>query len=210
MELLSVFSPEFKTYGSVVENVDFKPIIDKLIEATPAPADGTVYVPAEPELEALPAFEEVKVHAFGGLDIELGYCNGTNSVLNCLEYHLSDELNIAADDVILLLAHRWDMEGEVLDTAKVKAFLLPAGTCVDLFSTTLHYAPCSAAPGASFRVGVVLPRVTNTDRPEGLGECREDKLITALNKWLYAHPDSGEAKSGAVVALTGKNIDVFE
>ena len=32
--------------------------------------------------------------------------------------------------------------------------------------------------------------------------------MTARNKWLLAHSESDEAKGGAVVALTGDNIDI--
>ena len=38
----------------------------------------------------------------------------------------------------------------------------------------------------------------------------EDTWMTARNKWLLAHPDSSEAKSGAHIGLTGKNIDSTE
>ena len=34
--------------------------------------------------------------------------------------------------------------------------------------------------------------------------------LTARNKWLLAHPDSSEAKTGAHIGLTGKNIDITE
>lgn len=32
--------------------------------------------------------------------------------------------------------------------------------------------------------------------------------MTARNKWLLAHPESQEAKNGAYIGLTGKNIDL--
>ena len=38
----------------------------------------------------------------------------------------------------------------------------------------------------------------------------EDTWMTARNKWLLAHPDSSEAKTGAHIGLTGKNIDITE
>ena len=38
----------------------------------------------------------------------------------------------------------------------------------------------------------------------------EDTWLTARNKWLLAHPESTEAKSGAHIGLTGKNIDISE
>ena len=45
----------------------------------------------------------------------------------------------------------------MLDTALVKAFRLPAGVLVELYATTLHYAPSNLGD-AGFRVTIVLPR----------------------------------------------------
>ena len=99
------------------------------------------------------------------------------------------------------------MDG-VLDTSKVVAFKAPAGVMVECYATTLHYAPCSAKLGQGFRVLIALPDKTNTDyRPEG-GANTMDKMLWARNKWLLAHPESSEAAQGAVVALTGENIDI--
>lgn len=207
-ELKSVFDPAFKPYGKVVENCSVKPLIDKLNEISPKPKEGAIYVPSDAELENLPIFAELTDRCYGGMPIQIGYCNGGNTALNCLEYHRDSEINIAADDAILLLARMEDMEGTMLDTAKVKAFLVPAGTAVEVYATTLHYAPCEAKKGSGFRVAIVLPRGTNTDKPVFEPKCHEDTLLTARNKWLLAHPDSSEAKGGAVVGLTGENIDI--
>ena len=55
---------------------------------------------------------------------------------------------------------------------------------------------------------VALPAGTNTDyRPVNTANAM-DKMIWARNKWLLAHPESSEAAQGAVVALTGENIDI--
>ena len=45
----------------------------------------------------------MKERAYGGLEIQIGYCNGNNKKLNAVEYHRSSELDIAVDDLILLL-----------------------------------------------------------------------------------------------------------
>lgn len=55
---------------------------------------------------------------------------------------------------------------------------------------------------------VVLPRGTNGPKPALTVLNGEDELLTACNKWLLAHPDSSEAKSGAKVGLRGENIDI--
>ena len=92
---------------------------------------------------------------------------------------------------------------------EVEAFLVPAGTAVELYETTHHYAPATAPGGSGFRVVVVLPRGTNTGLPQGLERVTlEDRLMTACNKWLIAHPDAPEAAQGAFVGLFGENPTV--
>ena len=209
-ELKSVFNPEFKSYGKVVENCPVKSLIDTLNQITPKPESGTVYVPSDAELEKLEIFSELSNHSYGGMPIQIGYCNGTNTKLNCLEYHRDSEINIPANDIVLLLARMDDIEGTALDTARVKAFLVPAGTAVEVYATTLHYAPCEVKKGNGFRVAIVLPRGTNTDKPSFKPQCHEDTLLTARNKWLLAHADSSEAKQGAVIGLSGENIDLAQ
>ncbi|HIX33063.1 MAG TPA: DUF4867 family protein, partial [Candidatus Gemmiger avium] len=101
-----------------------------------------------------------------------------------------------------------DMVGGRLDTANVKAFRVPAGVLVEVYATTLHYAPCSAAPGQGFQVVVVLPRGTNGPKPAITPINSEDDTLWACNKWLLAHADSSEAAQGAPVRLAGINVDI--
>lgn len=207
MKISTVFDPAFRAYGKVLPGYDAGELLRTLETKTPLP-EGVEYVPSQPELEELPIFCSLRDSAFGGIPIQLGWCNGRNRTLNCLEYHRSSEVNIGAGDFILLLAKLEEIEHGVLDTARVRAFLAPAGTPVELYATTLHYAPCSPAPGEGFRVAVVLPRGTNFPRPAAapLPGNEEDRLLWACNKWLLAHGESSEAKEGAVVALAGENI----
>ena len=90
----------------------------------------------------------------------------------------------------------------------MKAFRCPAGVLIEVYATSLHYAPCHTDPAKGFRVMVALPENTNTDyRPEG-GANVMDRMLWARNKWLLAHAESAEAAQGAVVALDGVNIDI--
>ena len=59
-------------------------------------------------------------------------------------------------------------------------------------------------------MAVVLPKGTNTSKPDFEPGCEEDHWMTARNKWLLAHPDSNEAKNGAHIGLRGINIDIKE
>ena len=210
MEIISCFDPRFRPYGQVLEGYDFSQLLDVMARTTPAPADGTVYVASDPALEALPVYTELRDRGFGGLDVQLGYCSGTNDSLTCLEYHRSSEIDIACGDMILLLALQPELgEGFALSTEKVKAFLVPDGTAVEMYATTLHYAPCSARKGASFRMGCVLPRGTNTEKPDGVSGDRESRLMTARNKWLIASEGTNEAAQGALVGIFGPKVQLF-
>ena len=128
---------------------------------------------------------------FGELPIQIGFCNGTNHLLNALEYHRSSELDIAVTDLILLLGMQQDIKQDfTYDTKNVEAFLLPAGAGVQLYATTLHYAPVSVKDN-TFQCVIVLPRETNLELKEVRGNEGEDRLLAARNKWLIAHPDAG-------------------
>ena len=144
------------------------------------------------------------------MPIQIGCCCGHNGRLNCLEYHRDSEINVFAADAVLLLSSREQLVNNRLDTGLVRAFLVPAGTAVEIYATTLHYAPCGVDPEHDFQVSVILPRNTNTEIPRINPVSAEDRLLWARNKWLIAHPDAPEAKDGAFVGLYGKNITVWE
>lgn len=205
MEILSVFDKEFAPYGAVLEGYDFTELLEVLKE-TKLPEAGVFYTPSYAALEETAAAKQLQQYYYADMPIQIGICSGRNTTLNCLEYHRDDEVNICANDIILLLALQSDMESFTVDTAKVKAFLAPAGSAVMLRACALHYAPCHVGEGASFQVAVVLPKNTNTDMAIPAPKCKEDKLLWARNKWLMAHPDAPEAKQGAYIGLTGENI----
>ena len=209
MKIHSVYDPEFKAYGQLPEGYDTAEL-RAAMEAIPLPAQGVSYEPSIDALEACAVFAELRDRGYGGMPIQLGMCWGYNTRLNCLEYHRDSEVNIGTKDFILLLAKQEEIEDGVLDTAKVKAFRVPAGLPVEVWATTLHYAPCHTCPMCGFRVAVVLPRGTNTEKPVYEPKNEEDTWLTARNKWLLAHPDSNEAKNGAHIGLKGLNIDIKE
>ena len=53
-------------------------------------------MPEQPEVMAPPIAEELKNNAYGGMPIQIGWCNGHNTKLNCLEYHRDSELKRGA------------------------------------------------------------------------------------------------------------------
>ncbi len=206
MKLYSVSDPAFRSYGKVLEGYDTTALVAAM-QTVPMPASGTAYEPSIDALEACGIFDEMRDRAYGGMPIQIGMCWGYNTKLNCLEYHRDSEVNVGETDFVLLLAKEDEIEDGMLDTAKVKAFRVPAGVAVEVYATTLHYAPCQTAE-TGFRVAVVLPKGTNTEKPAFEPKNEEDTWMTARNKWLLAHPDSSEAASGAYIGLTGENIDI--
>ena len=211
MEILSVFDSAFKPYGKVVTGMEdtCKEILTAL-EKTPLPA-GTDYVPSEPLLQNLPAAVQVSENLYGGMPVQLGWCNGHNTKLNCLEYHRDSEFNLGTQDFILLLAKMDDIDDSgKLDTAKVKAFRAPAGTLVEVYATTLHYTPCMVDEGG-FQVMIALPAGTNGPRPEAAADmpaAGDSYCYWKADKWVLCHADSPKAAEGGYVGLTGKNLDI--
>ena len=206
MEILSVYDEAFRPYGRVVEGYPTEGLVEAL-KTTPV-TDGVVYVAKEPVLHAAKDAEAIGTALFGGMPYELGWCNGHNTKLNCLEYHRDSEFNLGTEDFILLIAKQGEIIDDKLDTAVVKAFKVPAGVLVEVYATTLHYAPCSAKKGAGFQVMVALPDGTNTDYRPGDKANVLDASLWARNKWLLAHAESSEAAQGAYVGLTGVNCDI--
>ena len=82
------------------------------------------------------------------------------------------------------------------------------GVLVEVYATSLHYAPCHADAAKGFQVLIGLPAETNTDFRFANPINAEDKTLWARNKWLIAHADASEAAAGAYVGLVGENIDI--
>ncbi len=207
MTIYEVTDKRFAKYGRIVKNVDFTELVQTLETKTPLP-EGVEYVPGCEALEALPVYKELLNKTYGELPIQIGYCNGHNELLNAVEYHRSSEINVAATDAILMLGSQQDItEDFKYDTALIEAFLVPKGTAVELYATTLHYAPCGVK-GEGFKVAVVLPAGTNLPL-EVAHEGGEDCLITAKNKWLIGHAEGG-LDAGAHIGLVGRNLNINE
>ena len=206
MKIYSVYDAEFAPYGRVVEGYPVEGILSALA-TTPCPED-VAYVPMVDCLHAAKDAEAVGEALYGGMPFQLGYCNGHNTKLNCLEFHRDSEFNLGTEDFILLIAKQEEIVDGKLDTAKVKAFRCPKGVMVECYATTLHYAPCHTDPQKGFRVLIALPKDTNTDYRPGGGANTLDRMLWARNKWLLAHKDAAEAAQGAVVGLVGENIDI--
>lgn len=204
MNIRSVSNPEFAAYGRVIRGYDVSGLM-KEMEHTPLPQD-VVYVASAPQLESLAGMDLLADSLYGQCEIQTGYCNGHNQKLNALEYHRSSEVNLAVTDLVLLVGRQQDISSSfTYDTSLVKAFLVPAGTLIEVYGTTLHYAPCQVNDNG-FRCVVILPKGTNEplERPVKVLS-GEERLLFAKNKWLLGHPEGGLPKE-AWIGLRGENI----
>lgn len=205
MEIKNITEENFRKYGKILKGYDFEELLTTM-EKMPMPTDDVVYVPSVEELEKCDVKKELENQMYGGLPIQIGYCNGSNNKLNAVEYHRSSEVDISVNGLILLLGKQEDIkEDYTYDTANIEAFYVPAKMAVELYATTLHYAPCTYNREAGFRCVVVLPKDTNTELTFGLSD-GESRLMTAKNKWLIAHEDA--KIEGAFCGLIGENIEL--
>ena len=203
MQMKKVTDKEFQKYGRVL---DVKvPDLLRRLEETPCPED-VIYVASAPELEACEEFTAIQDSIFGGMPIQIGYCNGNNNTLNAVEYHRNSEINIPLTGAVLMVGMQQDVGQDfTYDTSKMEVFDYPYFSVVELYPTTIHYDPCYLQEDG-FRVVIVLPKGTNTEPPVLTGASEEEKLMTARNKWLIAHEESGLGADGAFVGLKGENL----
>lgn len=202
LEFYSVNDKEFARYGCVLKD-DYSSLI-KAASELEMPTEGSKYVPSVPSFEALSIREMIKEELFGELPIQMGNCWGYNSFLNALEWHKNSEINVAATDLVLLLAKLDDIEDGKLDSKKVKAFYVAKGEAIEVYADTLHFCPCQVEDDG-FNCVVVLPEGTNTD----LDNKPSDKLLFRKNKWIFCHEDNEGLKAkGVIPAIFGENYKI--
>ena len=198
-----VYSEEFSEYGRVISDIDTNAIVKEAQKTEPA-KEGSVYLPSVSEFEALDIYADVRERIFGNLDTQIGYCYGHSSMLAATEWHSCSEFNVAVTPLVLILGKRSDIDGERLDSARMKAFLVPAGVALEVYATTLHFCPCEVSE-SGFGCVVGLLRGTNTP----LNTPVSDKLLFRNNKWIIAH-DENEAliSKGVVPGIYGTNYKI--
>jgi hypothetical protein len=199
---------EFNQYGKVIPDIDIEEILAYMND-TDIPVDENIYVPSVSQMEETHLKDEIQTHLYGGMPIQIGYCNGRNSHLNGLEYHKGSEINIAITDMVLLLGRVQDITNNCYTSDSVEAFFIPKGTVVELYSTTLHFAPCKVAE-EGFKAAVILPEGTNQPLEDHVEKrTAEDELLFMRNKWLLAHPERKPLiNKGAYPGIKGENIEI--
>lgn len=204
MKIQSIESENFKKYGTILTGYDFDELF-KSLAGLYIPDSGITYSASVDELEQCSIKEELQNRGFGGLPIQIGYVGGVNGKLDCLEYHKSSEFNITLNDIILVLGCVNKIKDNEFDLKNCEAFFVPGGTGVELYGTTLHYAPFSCDCGG-YRTVCVLPYGTNGEKKTIQIKTTEDKMYFGTNKWIMAHKDATEENPGVYVGLVGENI----
>jgi hypothetical protein len=206
-----VHSDAFRSYGRVIEGYDIAPLLSYMREHTEIPETGNVYVPSVPEMEEYPIFEELQSVVYGGMPIQMGYCNGRNTTYNGFEYHKGSEINIAVTDFMLVLGHSYDIEDNTYHAKDAVVFYVPEGTVIEMYQTTLHLSPLRVFD-RGFRDIVVLPRGTNTPLKERIENPTDEESVLLLqtNKWVICHPDREPlVKQGAHTGMLGENKELY-
>lgn len=208
--VLDVNDDSFKSYGRVVEGYDFSKLIEYMEENAEIPVSGNVYYPSIREMEEMDVFEKVQEGLYGGMEIQIGYCNGKNSTYNGFEYHKGSEINIAVSDFVLVLGHTWNIKDNTYNVNDAELFFVKKGTAIEMYQTTLHLSPCKVCD-EGFKDIVILPRGTNTKLEKKYDVTnKEDILLLQKNKWVIAHKDREPLiKQGAYPGVIGENKKVF-
>ncbi len=113
MKIYSIYNKKFKQYGKILEGYDTTELMEAL-KATPA-GDAVVYTAEDPNLQNLSFTETASCQIYGGMPVQMGWCNGKNRKLNCLEYHRDSEVNFGTEDFILLLGKQEEIEEDFKD-----------------------------------------------------------------------------------------------
>lgn len=211
--IYSVYDDCFKTYGKVIEGYNLDSLVSAMKE-TPIPESGNIYVASVSELEALDVKDTIQSVLYGGMPIQIGYCNGRNTTYNGFEYHKGSEINIAITDMMLVLSHTWCIQDNTISADDARVFFVPKGTMIEMFQTTLHLSPCRVTD-EGFKDVVILPKGTNTPLTDEEKELRnnstdsEARLLLQKNKWVLAHPERKPLiDQGAWPGFQGENKEL--
>ena len=202
LSLFDISTAVFSDYGRLLD-YDCSEIIAEARKIS-MPEQGSKYLPSVENFERLSLANVIRERLFGTLETQIGYCYGYNTMLNAAEWHSSSELNIAITPLVLILGKRADIQNDRIDSAKMKAFYVPAGTVLEVYATTLHFCPCQVQK-EGFGCVVGLPRGTNLP----LEQPTTDRLLFRKNKWLLAHNENTDLiNRGAVAGIYGQNFKV--
>lgn len=203
IKLYDVNSPEFSVYGVLYPNYDISRI-KTILTSLPLPESGSRYLQSIEALEKEETIQSIGKDIFAGLPINAGATIGYTTDFSAVEFHQSSEVNIALDDVILVLGQRQLLEvNQTFDPhTEGKAFYIPAGSVIELFNTTLHYAPVEVFEHG-YRVVVVVVEGTNTALPSDFHS--QNPRVVKKGKFQVVHPSrKDKIAQGYQVGMSGE------
>jgi len=210
----NIFDEEFRKYGRIID-IPLGDLREAALQIPMPENKECLYSASVPSIEDTDGFREYCRKYAGGQRLQGGICWGYNTKMNGVEYHRSSEVNIAIDDVVMMLGSRGDIDdNNYFDSSKMEFFFVPAGTSVELFATTLHLAPCQTSE-EGFRVLVFLPHGTNAplspkQMEEIVNSTGEYRLLFAVDKWAIVYPDDKDVAKGAFPGVTGEVLEYIK
>ena len=203
--ILDVTHPEFKAYGTILEGYDDAAIKEYAEKEIVIPKEGNSYSPSNDELEKFDIIKKLEADVYAGLSVEAGECAGNNTAFSAYEYHQGSEVNIVLTDVLMVLGKREQaVEGIFNAQEDAKIFYVPAGTIIEMYSSTLHYSPC-IVDKTGFKVIVVLIKGSN-EPFEGKFESKNEEIVKK-NKFQLVHETRiDKIAEGIKVGLVGELI----
>jgi len=204
LKIKSVTDEVFAEFGQLIA-LPYKAQLAEQLSLTTIPARNNQYVRDDPGMLSGEQKSKIARIFYGEQSIEIGYCNGNSSQINALEFHNCSEINFAGTDLVLFLAHRKQLIDNQIETSQTQAFFVPQGTAIEVYPTTMHFAPCRVWQ-SGFKCLVILLDKTNTP----LAEPRQNNdLLFQRNKWLLTHQENERMmQQNAYPGLLGDNLAI--
>ncbi len=211
--IVSVTDNSFQSYGRILSGYDWTELMNYMDLETQIPLEGNQYVASVPDMEKLSVKNLIEGTLYGGMTIQIGYCNGRNTTYNGFEYHKGSEINIAVTDFMLVLGHSYDIVDNHYCNEDARVFFVPKGTAIEMYQTTLHLSPLRVND-EGYKDIVILPRGTNTPLSEEEKSIKssdpEAVLLLQRNKWVIAHPlREPLIRQGAFAGIIGENKELY-
>lgn len=187
----------FKEYAKVI-NIDVEDLLEAM-KNDDIESNYTNYIPSDTTLENHQKVQEISKIVYSEEEFIAGKCFGRSHDILGLEYHNSSEVLLALTDFIYVVGHRWDMEGNYYDSKNLEAFLIPKGTVIEVYSTTLHYNLLNANDTPYYAI-CILPKGTGDPLKYG-----RNGILKKRNKWFIAHASNiAKIQDGDFAGLTGE------
>ncbi len=210
LKIKPVTEPSFKRYGKLYESIDLFEAAQFINGLQMPDAENDIYVKASSSLKDMKIFNHVRFNIFGGVEIDMGYAIGhSKGPFDLCEYHRCNELLAVIDQpLVMFFGDQRDIEDNKYDLSLMEAFYVPAGTAVDLYSTTLHGFPYQTSD-EGYRMIVTLPHKTNDQKDfETDPSYKQTALLYSMNAFLIGKKNCTRVKD-IYPGLTGHISKIF-